>query len=290
MSAITVSVLRPAESITTFPRPRWTVLGRSVSGRLQVCQRNVALMNIQEIALFDRVSYRRLRGVVAALAAICPVIILLWGLGIGPLRGSLSEYYYAGYPCKLSASRDIDACYQLGHFLRDFFVGALCTIGGLLVQYRGYSRNENWALNLAGLFAACIALSPTQIAAEGSPLPGWPTALHGRIHLISLTCFVLIIAYVAAVCSETTLSSLVDRTQQRRFRTIYRLIAAEMVCMPIIIIVLSLFGASGNLHIMLVMEILYIWTFAGFWVLKSREIATIEAQVDSLSTSRGHLS
>lgn len=240
---------------------------------------SVARMNTREILALDRLRYHRLRGGIAAIAVICPAVILLSGLEIAPLLNSFSEYYYISNHCEISMPGSDDNCYLLGNFLRDLFVGALCAIGGLLAQYRGYSRSEDWALNLAGVFVACIALSPMPTAAEGLPILGWPTELSGKIHLISLTCFVFLIAYVAVICSETTLPALVDTEIQQRYRLMYRLIGAEMACMPVIVTVLSFSSVLSDLHIFFVLEVICIWTFAGFWLLKSSEIASIEAQL-----------
>lgn len=251
---------------------------------MEVQLAGVAHKNAAEIAALDLLANHRLRRGIAVFAAICPVIIILLGLALGPWRGSLSEYYYSAYHCKLSVPADANNCHFLGNFLRDFFVGGLCAMGSLLALYRGYSRREDWALSLAGISVACMALSPMHMSPDGLPISGWPNSLNGRIHLTGLTCFVLFIAYVAVVCSETTLSALKDPARQQRYRLIYRLIGAEMVCMPVIVIAFSLLSESSSHYIILALEIICIWTFAGFWLLKSSEIAAIEAQLkDSAS-------
>lgn len=231
-----------------------------------------------EIVELDRLSYNRVRGGIALLALICPVVIVLLGCTVGPLRGSFSEYYYADYHCRFVGPADLEGCQLLANFLRDLFVGGLCAIGALLVHYKGYSRREDWTLTLAGVCVVGIALSPMQLTAEGLSVSGWPTAWHGQLHLICLTLFVLLVAYAAVVCSETTLQALADKRRQRRYRLAYRLIGAEMIAMPIIVVILSLTGDVSALRILLVLEILYIWSLAGFWLLKSREIADIELQ------------
>lgn len=231
-----------------------------------------------EIAGVDRLSYHRIRRGIAMLALICPIVIVLWGFAVGPLRGSFSEYYYADYHCRFVAPADLESCRFLANFLRDLFVGGLCTIGALLMHYRGYSRREDWTLTLAGICVVGIALSPMQLTAEGLSVSGWPSVWHGQLHLICLTLFVLLVAYAAIVCSETTLQALADKRRQRRYRLAYRLIGAEMIAMPIIVVILSLTGDVSALRILLVLEILYIWSLAGFWLLKSREIADIELQ------------
>lgn len=251
---------------------------------------SIQSINSNDIIELDRFNNHRLRRGIAVLAVVCPVMIILLGLALGPLHGSLSEYYYATYRCKMPVRGEFIDCHLIGNFLRDFFVGGLCVMGVLLALYQGFSRREDWALNLAGVSVACMALSPMQISAEGLPISGWPTSLHGSIHLIGLTCFVLLVAYVAVVCSETTLPVLEDSVMQQRYRRKYLLIGVEMACMPVLVIALNLFSDLSSHYLILALEVICIWTFAGFWLLKSSELAAIEAQLTDSTAKPSRLS
>ncbi len=66
-----------------------------------------------------------------------------------PFQGSLSAYYHA-----------FDARF------RDIFVGALVALGALLYLYKGFSRDENYVLNLAGAFAVGVAIIPMEWQCE----------------------------------------------------------------------------------------------------------------------------
>ena len=78
-------------------------------------------------------TYFSLRVGMGVLAAALPPLLWLGGrLGDGePLRCSMSAYYYSAT-------------------MRDTFVGTLVAVGVFLYLYKGFSRQENWALNLAG--------------------------------------------------------------------------------------------------------------------------------------------
>ena len=103
-------------------------------------------------------------GIVLPFVLMLGVILIFKGMMI---QASISEYYYTG--------------------MRDVLVGALCAIALFLFFYRGYSRLDNWAANVAGFFAVCIAWFPTTQAG--------PSDFVGIIHFISATIFFLILAF-----------------------------------------------------------------------------------------------
>lgn len=89
------------------------------------------------------IGYLTLRRLVGTIGVAMPVALYLGALllfGTG-LQSSISAYYHTG--------------------MRDLLVGALCAIGVFLFCYRGSSRRENVATNIAGACAIGIALFPT---------------------------------------------------------------------------------------------------------------------------------
>src|SRR5687768_1056650 len=79
-------------------------------------------------------TYFVLRKGMACTAIVFP--LLLWWVGAWAdidLQGSMSAYYHTS--------------------MRNWFVGLLFAVGGMLYLYKGFSMRENVALNLAGLFA-----------------------------------------------------------------------------------------------------------------------------------------
>jgi len=72
--------------------------------------------------------------------------------------------------------------------MRDLFVGALCSIALFLFFYKGYSKWDNRAANLAAFFALGIAFFPT--VTEGAL--DWKAFIHflsASLFFITLACF-----------------------------------------------------------------------------------------------------
>jgi magnesium-transporting ATPase (P-type) len=70
--------------------------------------------------------------------------------------------------------------------MRDVYVGAMCAIGLFLFFYKGYDRWDDWAGNIAGFCAFCIAWFPTTKIG--------PQDLAGRIHFNAASIFFVILA------------------------------------------------------------------------------------------------
>lgn len=202
-------------------------------------------------------SYFRLRRGLAAISFALPVVLWL-GTGLHTPPGSISAYYY----------------FAPGHAgppgtMRDVFVGMLWAVGSFLVFYRGYSAAENWALNLAGVAAATIAISPM----DWPPDAAW--SLHGRIHYGAAVVFFLAIAYVCLARSGDTLT-LLPPAEQRGFRRLYRLLGTLMIAAPVAVVVVG--RIVPNSLVLWGVEVAGIDVFAAYWLVKSREIARIEAR------------
>ena len=202
-------------------------------------------------------SYFRLRRGLAAISLALPVVLWL-GTGCHPPPGSISAYYW----------------FAPGHAgppgtMRDVFVGLLWAAGSFLVFYRGYSAAENWTLNLAGAAAVTIAVSPMDWPAGAA----W--SLHGRLHYAAACVFFLAIAYVCLARSADTLT-LLPAAEQRGFRRLYHLLGTLMIAAPVAVVVVG--RIVPNSLVLWGVEVTGIYVFATFWLVKSREIARIEAR------------
>ena len=198
-------------------------------------------------------SYFRLRCGMAVLAIAFPLVLWIGG-GVGHLQASISDYYH----------------YHGGR-LRDVFVGVLWALGAFLFFYRGYSRGEDRALNLAGVAAVVIALFPDDYPASA------PATWIGRLHGAAAIGFFLLIAYVCVFRSGDTLAVLADVARRHAFLRTYRVLGLLMVALPLSVTALR-FAWPGLRVATFLMEVAGIWTFAAFWLVKSREIALIERQ------------
>jgi hypothetical protein len=204
-------------------------------------------------------SYFFLRRGLAYLALAFPFALI----ALAGLHPSLSAYYH----CSRSG------CAAGAGAARDVLVGVLWAAGTFLVFYKGYSRREDWALNLAGIAAAGIAFFPSDWErAEGR-------SLTGKLHFTSAALFFLAIAFVCLVCSGDTLKRLRDEARRRRFRRAYAVLGVAMIAVPAGVFALhSLLDRPGHNYAVLGLELAGLAVFATFWLVKSHEIALIERQ------------
>lgn len=204
-------------------------------------------------------SYFFLRRGLAFLAIAFP--FALWALA--GIHNSLSAYYHC--------SRG--GCGDGAGAARDVLVGVLWATGTFLIFYRGYTRKEDWALNLAGIAAAGVALFPSDFARiEGR-------SLIGKIHFTSGLVFFLAIAFVCLFCSGDTLKKLKDAAKVRWFKRRYAVLGTAMIAVPIGVFALHyLLERPGRGYTVLGVELAGLFVFAAFWLVKSKEIALIERQ------------
>lgn len=233
-----------------------------VAGGAPVTQRAAAVAAREEaIQTSISASYFGLRRGLAALAIALP--ILLWlGAGYDHLQGSISAYYHftpVGEPrYGAGASRDI-------------MVAILCAAGAALFFYKGYSRRENMALNIAGVASVLIAIAPMD----------WPStpdrSLLSITHTAAAVIFFLAIAFVCLFCSRDTLALLNDEARKTWFRRIYRVLGILMIVLPLAVVAHDLLRQStGKSYVTFTVEVVAIYVFAAFWLVKSREIALIQ--------------
>jgi hypothetical protein len=91
-------------------------------------------------------TYFFLRAGMAIMAFALPLLLWCGAAARGvPLQASMSAYYHAS-----------------NGLMRDEFAGVLVAIGAFLYLYEGFSRAENRALNLAGIFAVGVAMIPME--------------------------------------------------------------------------------------------------------------------------------
>lgn len=193
-------------------------------------------------------TYLNLRAGIGIIGAGLPVVLALggWLLGGETLRDSMSAYYYSP-------------------LMRDVFVGGLVSIGVFLYLYKGFSTAENVALNLAGAFVVGVALFPTSgPGSKGSPL-------HG----IFAVLFFLCIGYVCVTRASDTLSLVRDADRAQRLQRIYGTLGVLMMVSPMLAIAFTymLRPTSPSRSVIFFIEAFGVWTFAAYWLVKSRELS-----------------
>ena len=215
-------------------------------------------------------NYRKLRTRIGVIALAFPVVLIAvgywWGPGIQP---TLSDYYFATDP----ARGRIDL-----FPVRLWFCGILFVVGVFLYKYQGFSKNENNWLSLAGLFALGVAVFPMSLHGKNDydfvlAWIGLPQlSLHGICAVLAFACIAVVIVWYA----DSTLSELkmTKPAAYKRFKRIYRVIAAFMVLSIGISIVLHYTHQGMDSYILLA-ESFGIWAFAAYWFVKNRELTEV---------------
>ena len=210
-------------------------------------------------------TYFNLRIGITGLAILFPLFLLIVGrLAHVPLQGSMSAYYWATATtpdCALPP-----APWPAGT-LRNEFVGILIAVSAFLYLYKGFSRSENVALNLAGIFGVVVALVPTH----------WPPCEKSgpvTVHSTAAVLFFLCIAYVSVFRAKDTLSLIADANRRARYERLYKLLGAAMIVSPIAAVIVTdiIMLAGTTSPKVFFIEMFGVWAFAAYWGVKSYEL------------------
>ena len=236
-------------------------------------------------------TYKTLRLGLAVLAFAFPIILygggrLFWKL---PLGDSLSAYYH--YHCvELHGNQtpnpsDAPICSDKNEpgkgVLRDVFVGIIFAVGALLFAYQGFSRLEDCALNLAGIFAWGVALFPLDWPPPYPKPPGFSFTLHGFLAVSFFVC----IAYVCIFRAGDTLPLIHDAAIRKRYLRICQLLGCAMVILPLSAWALTSL-TPWKTSMIFIAELAGIYVFSTYWVVKSYEAS--KSNVDE-KAGRGKL-
>jgi hypothetical protein len=199
-------------------------------------------------------TYRTLRLGLGVVAFALPLVLALIGFARGiSLQGSISAYYHTS--------------------MRDVFVGVLFAAGATLFLYKGFSPKEDWALNLAGTFAVLAALVPTPTDGRFS--------LHGTFAVLFFVC----LAYVAIFRSRDTLVLIENPERLKHYRSLYFLLGAAMVALPlgafVLVSLLEFDRDPDKRRAVYFVELFATWAFGFFWLAKSREIRRTQQEQES---------
>ena len=201
-------------------------------------------------------TYVNLRIGMAILAFSLPLLLMAgsWLSANVVFQGSISAFYHTA--------------------MRNLFVGLLVAVGSFLYLYKGFSKKENIALNVAGLSAIGVAFFPTIIPknileAPRSYLPIEPfTApyLHGFCAVVLFFA----IAYVCVFCGNETIALIENKKTRERYEKIYKGLGLLMVVFPILAVLFSFVAARD--YLIFIVEFVAIWIFALFWLTKVMEL------------------
>lgn len=191
---------------------------------------------------------------------------VLWLAGRGwfdlALQGSMSAYYHTA--------------------MRNAFVGGLVSIGVCLVLYKGFSRTEDWVLNVAGILAALVAFLPTNPSCPtGTGCEILPTAVW---HKAAAVAFFLCIAFVCIRCASDTLSLIRDADRAEALERLYDVLGGAMIVFPLTTVLVGRWANDGGASIPVTfwLEAVAITVFGAYWIAKSLEIQATRADTLAL--------
>lgn len=213
---------------------------------------------------------------VGAMGILFPFILLGAGRVAGvSFAGSMSAYYYATSACANPHCSQGNAgaacsapCLNEGIGpMRNWFVGNLFFIGAAMFFIKGFSKWEDWALNIAGIAAPCVALFPMAWPCD----PGHFTC-HS-LHYPFAIAFFVCIGFTCVVCSEKTLKEMPPNLPNRkkiiaRYQRLYGILAIVMIAAPVGAWVLA--HKSG--HKGFYLEAAGIAAFGIYWLVKTYEL------------------
>lgn len=205
------------------------------------------------------ISYKTLRKAVGILGITLPLTLIIGSRFIGKcdlIQHSISHYYYT--------------------IMGDVFVGTLCAFGIFLITYKGYTKTDNVASNLAGLFAICIALFPTyensdfQCCIYNLPINDFRTGVHYG----SAALFFIALAFMSFFLFTKSSG---DKTPQKIIRNrIYR-ICAIVIVMSIILIfmyhnITSIQNKFSEYQVVFWLESIALFAFGFSWLVKGEAL------------------
>lgn len=246
-------------------------------------------INHDELQAHIYSAYNSQRWGMAFISFVFPLLLIYigWFWYKMPIQNSLSAYYYAKAPGQgplrsLLANIDIFPIKYLLSFLtqldgeapmRSWFVGTLFVIGILLILYKGFSPQENIGLNVAGLSALMVAIFPMEWNCGDNC--HWIT-IHGIFAIVTFLC----ITIVALTSSKQTLRFLPDE-RQKKYDKWYTRTSIAMVTFPVVAYVITQL-INDNTVFILIAECLGIWSFAAYWLIKSKELKESQAEMLAL--------
>jgi len=234
-------------------------------------------------------TYQTLRVVLVVVALLFPWVLWIGGAFISSqrvsLQPSISDYYHANEMTRTELA-ERDAAASAGQVrdrvpilsgrgvMRNWFVGVLFAISGLLAVYKGYRPAEDLALNFAAIFATLVALVPNRWVDDPKP----DFLFHGTFAILFFLC----IAYVCIFCASATLSLVEDENRRKRYRRFYKLIGWAMAGSPVLAAVLTQFFGLRSSYVFF-LECFGIYAFGAYWWVKTRELRETNADRQAAS-------
>ena len=141
-------------------------------------------LNQKRSAEPEVISFQTIRRTVGWLGIALPFILVLGSFLFDKgyvIQPSISHYYFTN--------------------MREIFVGVLCAVSLFLFTYKGYSRMDGIAANVAGVFSLGVALFPTDVIldypSQNDVVSFVNLSFHSIIHFTCAGLFFLTLAFMS---------------------------------------------------------------------------------------------
>lgn len=145
-----------------------------------------------------------------------------------------------------------------------------------LYAYKGYNRLENTCLTISGVFLFGVALAPTTAPLAPSRYSqNWDAPV---LHYVFAACFFALIAVVCIFARNHGLKTTVEdhSTYDHSYSRSYNAAASLMILVLGTGVGVWMVNGGFPGTTLFWLESFAIWVFAGYWIVKTRELQGLE--------------
>jgi hypothetical protein len=207
------------------------------------------------------ISYITLRKAVGILGILFPIVIiggsLIFG-GCDEILGNLSTYYHTK--------------------MRNLFVGILCAIALFLFAYKGYTRIDSIAGNIACIFALLVAFFPTSTTEPLASciLGPYENKISSSIHFFSAGGFFIVMAFfsIFLFTKKEPKSTKMKLKRNKVYKICGYIILGSILLMAFLFLCdrLHLWMGIQKYDPIIWLETLALWAFGISWLVKGNTL------------------
>jgi hypothetical protein len=209
----------------------------------------------------ELISFLTLRRTVGWLGVLLPVALLVGSFLFGAckvIQPSISHYYFTN--------------------MREVFVGVLCAVSLFLFAYKGHSKLDSWASNMAGFFALGVALFPTNIMegyyCQNKVVTFIDVSFHNIIHFSCAGSFFFTLALMSIFLFTKSKEPKEKQSQEKHSRNKIYKVCGIIMLVSIVIIAVSgpLLKVKDTSQITFWFETVALFAFGISWLTKGETI------------------
>ena len=206
------------------------------------------------------ISFQTIRRSVGWLGILLPFSLAAGSLLHQPecwIQPSISHYYFTN--------------------MREVFVGVLCAVSLFLFTYKGHTRLDGIASNVAGLLCLGVALFPTNIingyACQENVVSFISIDFHSAIHFTCAGLFFLTLSLISLFLFTKSKFTKKNQTQEKKSRNIvYKWCGGIMLVCIAVIGINSMLNQDETGHLVFWLETLALISFGVSWLTKGETL------------------